>query len=986
VARLLVTAGDAPSREFPLARDVTRVGRVELNDLVLDDDAVSRVHACILRRDGRHFLLDFESMAGTFVNGTRATTEVELHDGDRIRAGRSEIRFLEDKPPTAPPPARPPGSTAPPQPGPVNDDGRRVEERNIRFSVSSGARPAATVLSARHLATLSRVSEAIRTVSDLGDLLDALLDAIHDLFRPDRSVVFLRETRDGPLAVRATRPREGGFVVSRSIVDCAIARRETLLVADTSEDGRFQGRASITQESICAAISAPLIRQDRVLGAVYLDFLQGTVQQRSDDVVLLNLIAAYAAIAIENATLSREKDAATRLGDDEPGPVVVQSAAMRHARDEMTRLGEGRGPILIVGDAGAGKLFAAKTLHKASRRAEAPFVYADCQDLGGVDACDALFGGPWAVPSSRAGDAARPLAQRAAGGTLALGRVEGLPPAAQEALAGFLTAQAAGQSVLPDTRIVVMTSEDPSRLTGPLLARLVDRTLRMPRLRERREDVLPLATHFLARRVRETGDAGTTLAPSAERLLVSLQYRHRNVAELKEAIESAADLAVGTEIRAEHIFTGPKERGRRAEIDLTGAPPVPWLLRRRVLGALRAVGVALFLGLAATCLVGSGGVAGRVANGIAWGVWWPALLGLFLLAGRVWCAVCPIVAAGGLLRRTSRLERPVPEWIRRNTGWLLAALFVVVIWSEHVFRMPESPRATGVLLLALTCLCAATSLATGRDTWCRFACPLGALSAGYAAAAPVRVHAHAALCGSQCKTHECVKGTPSEPGCPMFHHPLYARDAQFCKLCLACVRNCPHGSARLWLRPPLQDLWRSEELSSTLAAFCLVVFLISPMMLATLRAGSWLAGTAEFTIAAAVALGLGLAASRALPRRLTADRDPTVASRAAHALLVAAWGPLAAYHLALIPGLAELRLRSAPGSVLGALDVPVLAPLQVACALLATVLSLLALEKIRRESLRQGDAVLDRGWAVLRVAWAAQALGTVALLLWKRGA
>ncbi len=957
------------------------MGRVALNDLVLDDDAVSRVHACILRRGESYFLLDVDSMAGTFVNGERTTTEVELRDGDRIRAGRSEICFCADAHPATSAPAQAAASTDAPPPLPVSDDGRRVDEKNIRFSVSSSARPAATVLSARHLETLSRVSEAIRTVADLGELLDALLDAIHDLFRPDRCVVFLREARNGPLEVRATRPREGGFVVSRSIVDHSIARKETLLVADTAEDGRFQGRQSITQESIRAAISAPLIRQDHVLGAVYLDFRQGTVQERSDDVVLLNLISAYAAIAIENAVLSREKEAATRLGTDEPGPLVAHSAAMQRARDEMTSLGQGHAPVLILGDAGTGKLFAAKSIHLASRGAEAPFVYADCRELGGEDACDALFGAPWAVPFAPHDEAARPLVHTAAGGTLALGRIEGLPTAAQEALAEFLATQEAGERVLPGVRVVAMTAEDPSRLAAPLRARLAERTLRMPRLRERREDVLPLAALFLARRDREGGDAVHTLSPSAERLLSSLPFRHRNVAELKEAIESAADIADGTEVGAEHIFAGPKDRGRRAELDLTGTPPVPWLLRKRVLGAVRAVGATLFLGLIATLLVDGGGAAGRLANGLSWGVWWPALLALCLFAGRVWCTVCPIAAAGEAVRAAPRAHRPPLDWLRRNTGWLVAVLFVAVVWSEQVFRMPEDPRATGVLLLVLTVSCAAMGLAASRDVWCRFVCPLGAMSAGYSVAAPLRVHAHPSLCGSQCKTHECVKGTASEAGCPMFHHPLYAQDAQFCKLCLACVRNCPNGSARLWLRPPLQDLWRSEELGPTLAAFCLVVFLIAPVMLAAQRDGGWLAGTAAFSAAAAVALCAGLAASRPLPRLLTADGDPTVASRASHALLLAAWGPLAAFHLALIPGLADLRLSSIPGGALAGLGIPILALLQVAAVLLATVLSLVALERIRSESGRRGDKVLGGGWAVVCAAWAAESLGSIAILL-----
>ena len=79
-------------------------------------------------------------------------------------------------------------------------------------------------------------------------------------------------------------------------------------------------------------------------------------------------------------------------------------------------------------------------------------------------------------------------------------------------------------------------------------------------------------------------------------------------------------------------------------------------------------------------------------------------------------------------------------------------------------------------------------------------------------------------------------------------HPMYARDGQFCKLCLTCLKACPHESARLFVRLPLAGLTRRGSQSQALVPLSLVVFFLSLVMLASRRL-TWLAGPAEYTAA-----------------------------------------------------------------------------------------------------------------------------------------
>jgi pSer/pThr/pTyr-binding forkhead associated (FHA) protein len=92
--RYLALAGGEETLVVALEDEVTRIGRGLGANLRLDEARVSRRHAIVLWRNGRVRLLDDRSSNGTFVNG-RQVTEVELHDGDVIRVGPVELRYLE---------------------------------------------------------------------------------------------------------------------------------------------------------------------------------------------------------------------------------------------------------------------------------------------------------------------------------------------------------------------------------------------------------------------------------------------------------------------------------------------------------------------------------------------------------------------------------------------------------------------------------------------------------------------------------------------------------------------------------------------------------------------------------------------------------------------------------------------------------------------------------------------------------------------------
>jgi hypothetical protein len=204
------------------------------------------------------------------------------------------------------------------------------------------------------------------------------------------------------------------------------------------------------------------------------------------------------------------------------------------------------------------------------------------------------------------------------------------------------------------------------------------------------------------------------------------------------------------------------------------------------------------------------------------------------------------------------------------------------------------------------------------------------------------------------------------------------------------MKSCPHGSPTLYLHPPLLRLWRQADLGGALGLFALVIFFISPLMLAVQTFGR-LAEPGIFTMATIALVGLAFAVRMFMPQRLflDTDPDPTASSRVAFALLILAWGPATAYHLSNSPLVTSLTLRSVQGSLWETLfpggEAGLLPLLQLAVVSLAAALATTTLWGLRK-SLDAGNLRTSRtGWRLLFALCAVYTVGVVALVALQSG-
>jgi DNA-binding NtrC family response regulator len=253
-------------------------------------------------------------------------------------------------------------------------------------------------------------------------------------------------------------------------------------------------------------------------------------------------LVAIAQAAAASRRPAPERAASGLLGD---------SPAMRQLRRVIASVAPTEANVLVLGEMGAGKELVAREIHALSARAQRTFLPVDLGALPDSTFESELFGHRrGSFTDARADRPGR--FQAAHGGTLFLDEVGNLPPAHQGKLLTALerrevTPLGADRGEPVDVRIVSATNLDERRLFDPsafrpdLLYRLNTIVLRVPPLRERREDILPLASHYLARYAAQYGRPQRALSAAAVQALQDDDW-HGNVRALRHACERAVIL------------------------------------------------------------------------------------------------------------------------------------------------------------------------------------------------------------------------------------------------------------------------------------------------------------------------------------------------------------------------------------------------------------------------------------------------------------
>jgi DNA-binding NtrC family response regulator len=241
--------------------------------------------------------------------------------------------------------------------------------------------------------------------------------------------------------------------------------------------------------------------------------------------------------------------------------LVFADAASRRLLEYVGKLAPSEVPVLITGETGTGKELVAQHIHQLSGR-KGPFLAVNCGAISDHLAESELFGheaGSFTGASGRR----EGWFEAANGGTLFLDEIGDLPLSMQVKLLRVLEERevvriGSRKSIPVDVRLVAATNTDlehavsAGRFRSDLLYRLNIAQARVPPLRERPEDVLPLAQHFLRSHSERKGIASPQLSPEAREALSSYTWPG-NIRELRNVIHFALLISSGANILPEHL-------------------------------------------------------------------------------------------------------------------------------------------------------------------------------------------------------------------------------------------------------------------------------------------------------------------------------------------------------------------------------------------------------------------------------------------------
>jgi len=257
----------------------------------------------------------------------------------------------------------------------------------------------------------------------------------------------------------------------------------------------------------------------------------------------------------------------TQLASHRPGPMVFESQAMQNVQEMIDAVGTTDTTVLILGESGTGKEMVAQAIHECSPRAQRELVPIDGNGLQENLFESELFGHERGAFTG-ADRQKKGLIEEAAGSTLFLDEIGDIGSAIQAKLLRVLETSTfrrlgGNKTLNSDARIVTATNRDIEAMSragtfrSDLYFRLSRFVITIPPLRERREDIEPLARHFLALLTR---NAPTSISAEALKMLLAYDWPG-NVRELRNAIERAIILArPGNPVRVEHLSFIPRNQ------------------------------------------------------------------------------------------------------------------------------------------------------------------------------------------------------------------------------------------------------------------------------------------------------------------------------------------------------------------------------------------------------------------------------------------
>ncbi len=442
------------------------------------------------------------------------------------------------------------------------------------------------LLTDEDLNLLYEVSKSIHSIHNMEKMLQNILLKIKEVFAIEGASIALHDAGNKEFYFIRTVEEQCGiaqikmdqmrFPDDYGVAGWVLRENCSVIIPDVSRDERFSDTLNIQHDFITRSmICVPLKTRKGSIGVLYtLNKLEGGFTTK--EVRLLEILSGTIAICIENAKLYGEiKQYATCLEKENVRlksevqnrfnlqGIIGSSAPMRRVFELLNKVIGTPTSVLIQGETGTGKELLAKVIHYNSTLKDKPFIAENCGALSENLLESELFGHVKGAFTGAIADK-RGLFELAEGGTVFLDEIVDMPHAMQTKLLRVLQegqVRPVGGSHYRqvDFRLITSSNRDlleevkKGNFRDDLYYRVQVFPIRLPPLRERKEDIPLLAAHFLEKFAKKLNLPDARLTPWALDLLAQFDWPG-NVRELENEIERALTLAGGDrEIQAAYL-------------------------------------------------------------------------------------------------------------------------------------------------------------------------------------------------------------------------------------------------------------------------------------------------------------------------------------------------------------------------------------------------------------------------------------------------
>ncbi len=365
------------------------VGRGEAANLRLSANAVSRVHARFLLKDGKPHVMDLRSLNGTTVGGHPISVPTPIKPGDMVYLGEVPIEILDEKAPTPTPQPQPassrtggyqmsgalnmlsvPKSTS----SKISLEDRAFDQSgsimiphaSLEKMLAQQAGEAAGGSTVQLFQRLAAMAGTLLRAAGLEELLGSVMNLVTSQIPCQRGFILLADQGGTlvPELVWEEKPGSSAAPISRTIAHTAMKDRVTILTTDARMDPRFAAGDSIKIHGITSALCAPLIVDEQGLGVIYLETSLNKGGFKREDEHLLSAMANFAAVGIAREREAKFRQRLERYHSPQIVDQILKSSqsaeapALQAQRSKVsvlfadisgfTRMSEGMEPLLLA--------------------------------------------------------------------------------------------------------------------------------------------------------------------------------------------------------------------------------------------------------------------------------------------------------------------------------------------------------------------------------------------------------------------------------------------------------------------------------------------------------------------------------------------------------------------------------------------------------------------------------------------------------------